>query len=118
MEKNNNPLVVQALSISGAIIVFKSLLNLAKVSGWIDMSNPEVEAAWIGFIETALPIVLVWLGTLWAARRTTTLKNPKDVDGTPLTRPNNTPTIPQMASLQKEAIEIDKKIGDRRLVRK
>lgn len=116
MDKNS-PLVMQALSVSGAILVVKSFLNLAKVSGWIDMSNPEVEAAWLGFIETALPIIFVWVGTLWLSRRTTSLKDPKDIDGTPLSRPEDKPTIPQMASLQKEAIEIDKKIEDRRLRR-
>lgn len=114
---NNNPVVIQALSVSGAIIVVKSLMNLAKVNGWIDMSNPEVEAAWLSFIETALPIVVVWIGAWWASRRTTNLKDPKDVDGTPLSRPDNAPTIPQMASLQKEAQNIDKKIDDRRLRR-
>lgn len=116
--ENTNPVVVQALSVSGAIIVVKSLLNLAKVNGWIDMSNPEVEAAWLSFIETALPIVIVWAGALWVKKKTTSLADPKDVDGKPLSRSGDKPTIPQMKSYQKEAIEIDKKIGDRRLVRK
>lgn len=115
--EDKNPVVVQALSVSGAIIVAKSLFAFAKAVGWIDTSNPDVEAAWLGLIEDALPIAIVWIGALWAARRTTSLKNPKDVDGTALTRPDNKPAIPHMASLQEQAIKLDKKISDRRISR-
>lgn len=113
---NDNPVVVQAAWVTGVIIVVKTLITYFRVMGWIELPEEKFQAT-ISVFETLIPIVAVWGGVLWARRKVTSLTNPTDVDGTPLTRPDNTPSIPQMEKQQVEAIELNKKIDERSIVR-
>jgi hypothetical protein len=111
---DTNPVVMQGLSISAVIVVVKAFLVYSRAMNWLDL-NEEQEAATITFLDTVLPIVAVWVGVLWAKRRVTPLNNPVDLDGVPLSRPGDKPTIPQMESIQKEAIKINERINERGL---
>lgn len=112
----NNPVVVQAASVTGFIVAIKALIAYFRIMGWLDWDEDRYQAT-VQLIDTVLPIAAVWIGVLWARRKVTPLTNPKDVDGTELTRPDNTPAIPQMAKEQKEALEINKKLDERRIER-
>lgn len=112
----SDPLVTQALSVSGFIMVIKAIITYSRAMGWWNLTD-EAEAATVTFIDAVIPIAAVWIGVLWAKRRTTSLTEPRDVDGTPLTRPDNAPAIPEMEKLQKEAVKINEKIDERRIQR-
>ncbi len=106
---NTDPVVANALSISAAIVVFKAFMTLGQSLGWWSLSA-EQNSAVANFLDIAIPVIAVWLGVIWTKRNVTSLKLPTDVDGAPLTRPDNTPAIKELAVLQKEAIEINKEI--------
>lgn len=112
----NDPLVTQGLSVSGIILAVKALITYSRVMGWWQLSD-EQEAATIALADAFVPILAVWVGVWWARRRTTSLKEPRDVDGTPLSRPGDMPTIPQIKELQQEALKINQQIDERRIDR-
>lgn len=114
--KDTNPVVTQAASATAFLVVIKALLTYAKVMGWLDLEEDKFQAT-VSLVETLIPIIAVWVGAIWAMRKVTPLTNPKDVDNTPLTRPDNSPAIPQMAVMQKEAIKINEEIDERKIVR-
>ena len=105
----DNPVVMNALSISAAIVVFKALMELGQAMGWWNLTA-EQNSALVKFLDIAVPIVAVWLGVIWTRRNVTPLKSPTDIDGVPLSRPDNTPAIKQMEVIQKEAISMNKEI--------
>lgn len=110
----SDPLVTQGLSVTGFIVVIKAIITYIRVMGWLDLDEDE-EAATITFIDTVIPIVAIWGGVWWAKRHTTSLSNPKDINGMSLTGPNSEPTKAQLQIIQTEAIELDKAIDDRRI---
>lgn len=105
----DDPVVMNALSISAAIVVIKALMSLGKTMGWWQL-NEEQTNALINFLDIAVPIIAVWLGVIWTRRNVTSLKNPTDVDGVPLSRPGDKPAIKEMAVMQEKAIAINKEI--------
>lgn len=112
----SNPVVQQAASVTAIIVVIKATITYIRSMGWWNLEEQQYIDT-VSFIETVLPIVIVWVGAFWAMRKTTSLENPKDIDGTPLTRPDNAPAIPKMEKLQEEAIKINKNIEERRIDR-
>lgn len=114
--KDTNPIAAQAASATAILIVIKAVITYMRAMGWLNLEEDKYQAT-VVLVETVLPIAAVWIGALWAMRKTTALANPKDVDGTPLTRPDNSPAIPQMAVLQEEAQKINERINDRRIQR-
>lgn len=105
----DSPVVMNALSISAAIIVFKAVITLGQAMGWFNLSA-EKQKALADFLDVAVPIIAVWLGVIWTRRNVTSLKSPRDVDNTPLTRPGDVPAIKEMEVIQGEAIELNKKV--------
>lgn len=111
-----NPVVTQAASVTTIIIVVKATLAYIQVMGWIDIT-PERALATTSFLETVLPIVAIWIGVLWTITRVTPLNNPKDKDGTELSRPGDVPVIAKIEKAQEEAIKINDKVDERSIVR-
>jgi Ser/Thr protein kinase RdoA (MazF antagonist) len=103
---NQNPVVVAGASVTGVIVFVKALISLIQAMQWFDLT-PEQWAALAVFFETTIPIVAVWVGAIWVMRNTTNLTRPTDIDGTPLTRPDNAPAIKEMAVIQEKAIEMN-----------
>lgn len=112
--QTTNPVVTQAASATAILVVIKALLIYARIMGWLNLDEDRFNAT-VSFVETVIPIGAVWAGAWWAMRRVTPLEKPVDVDGTPLTRPDNSPAIPQMASLHKEAIKLNENIDERKI---
>ena len=106
---NERPVEMNALSISAAILVLKALITLGQGMGWWVLDS-EKNSVLIGFIDTALPIILIWLGAIWTKRNVTPLAKPKDVDGATLSREGDVPAIKEMAKIQEKAIEINKEV--------
>ena len=106
---NTDPVVANALSISAGIVVIKALMSLGQTMGWWNLTE-EQNSALVNFLDIAIPIVAVWLGVIWTKRNVTPLKSPTDIDGVPLTRPDNSPAIKEMAVIQEKAIELNKNI--------
>lgn len=113
---NTNPLVTQAASTTAILIVIKALLTYARVMGWLNLDEERFNAT-ISFLDTVIPILAIWIGALWAMRKVTPLINPRDIDDTPLTRPDNKPAIPQLENMHKQAIEINREIDERKIQR-
>lgn len=113
---NDNPVLTQAAGVTGFIVVVKTLITYFRAMGWIDLDEERYQLT-VSTLETILPIAAIWVGVLWARRKVTPLAAPRDIDGTPLSRPDNTPAIPQMAKEQQEAIELNKKIDERKIDR-
>lgn len=115
----DNPVAVQALSAGAFIVVVKALIVYFRTMGWINLTDDGFQAT-VDVIDTVLPILAVWIGAWWASRRVTSLTDARDVDGTPLTRPDNSPPIPQVEAVEKkqeEAIKLNAEIDERRLKR-
>jgi hypothetical protein len=105
----NNPVIIGGISIASVILFVKATLNLAQSMRWLTLESQQ----WLdlaNYAETVIPIIAVGFITWWTSRNTTNLSSPRDVDGAPLTRPDNSPAIKKMENLQDEAIKIDKKI--------
>lgn len=113
---NDNPVLTQAAGVTGFIVVVKALIVYSRVMGWINLDDSRYQATET-LIDTVVPIAAIWVAALWARRRVTALTNPKDIDGTPLTRPDNAPAIPQLEKQQAEAIQLNKRIDERSLKR-
>lgn len=64
-------------------------------------------AAILGFVGVVTPVLMAW----WASSRVTPLAEPRDTDGTPLTRPDNAPANKELEKLQDEAIYLNKNRG-------
>lgn len=109
---NNNSILTASASVTGVIVVVKSLINLARAMAWFSLTE-EQWSAWSVFFETVIPIAAVWVGAWWISRNTTNLAKPTDIDGTPLTRPDNSPAIGEMTNLQTEALDINLRGGIR-----
>lgn len=107
----DNPVVMNALSISAAIVVFKALMSLGQTMGWWNLTE-EQNGALANFLDIAVPIVAVWVGVVWTNRQTTPLAKPTDVDGVPLSRPNDMAPI----KVQEQAIVMNEKI-DKQITR-
>lgn len=107
--KNSNPAVVNGVFVSSAIVLVKALLPLGQTMGWWNLTDDQTKAL-VDFLETAIPIAVLWVGTIWVAKKTTPLANPVDEDGVQLTRPDNTPAKAELRAMQKEALKIDKEI--------
>lgn len=107
----SNPVITQAAIITGLITLLKLVVAFGKAFHWFNFDEAQ-DLVVKDLIETGLPILAVILGAWWASRRTTPLSEPRDVDGTPLTRPDNTPAIPQIQAAHTEALKINDKIDE------
>lgn len=99
-----NPIVAQGGLAAAIIVLVKATITL--LAG-LKFLTPEVAALWSDYFNTVIPVAAILIGAWWAAKRTTPLSRPTDVDGTPLTRPDNAPALKELEGLQTEAIKID-----------
>lgn len=107
MIQDSNPVLVNGLSVSAVLILVKAFITLGESSGWWTSDQAK---NWATFLDVALPILAVW-GAAWILRnKVTPSAKPRDEDGTPLTRPDNTPAISEIRAAQNEAIKIDKEV--------
>lgn len=111
-----NPLVQQAAGVTTLIVVVKAFISYFRAMGWWNLDEQQYQDT-VSFIETVVPILAVWGAALWTMRKMTPLSDPKDVDGEVLTRPDNTPAIPKLGRLQKEAAKINDRLDERRIKR-
>lgn len=111
-----NPLVQQAAGVTALIVVVKAFISYFRAMGWWDLDEQQYQET-VSFIETVVPILAVWGAAFWTMRKVTPLSNPKDIDGELLTRPDNSPAIPKLSRLQKEATKINDTLDDRRIKR-
>ena len=116
MSTSTNPVLTQAAIVASIIALARAILTFGSAFGWWQLDETR-NAALQGLIETGIPIVAILAGAFWATRKTTPLTKPRDIDGTPLTRPDNTPSIPEFKKVQEEAIQINDKIDERRIKR-
>lgn len=107
-----NPVVQQAAGVTAFLVVFKSILVYFRAMGWIELEEERYQAT-VAFVETVIPIVVVWGAAFWAMRKVTPLSDPRDTDGTPLSGPSGEPTIAQMDV----AIQMNKEDTERRIQR-
>lgn len=107
MIQDNNPVLVNGLSVSAVLILVKSFVALGQSLEWW---TSEQASAWATFLDVALPILAVWVAAWWMKQKVTPTAKPVDEDGTPLTRPDNSPAISEIRAAQIEAIRIDKVI--------
>lgn len=114
--KDANPVVQQAISATAIIVVIKAILEYIQVMGWFGITPDQVGAT-MKLLEVILPIVVLWITALWAARRVTPLSNPTDVDGEALSRPNDQLPILKMAAKQGEAIKMNEAVDERSIRR-
>lgn len=105
MIQDNNPVLVNGISVSAVLIVVKAFVALGKSLDWW---TGEAADAWATFLDITLPILAVWIAALWMRQKVTPTAKPRDEDGTPLTRPDNTPAISEIRVAQTEAIKINK----------
>lgn len=118
--KPANPVFTQAISAAAFITLIKALLAVLlafHVFIFDDKQNTTVNY----LIDNAIPILAIFIGAWWASRKVTSLAAPRDIDGTPLTRPDNAPALVELTEAHDEAIKInqtvDKQIGERGVVR-
>jgi hypothetical protein len=109
---SNDPVLIGGASITGVIILAKLIFNFGTTMGWWHL-NEEQTAAFLPLLDQGIPIAAVWITVLFLKVKTTRRDNPTDVDGIKLTRPDNTPAIPEMNRLQEEAIKIDKSVASK-----
>lgn len=117
--KPASPVYTQAISAAAFITVVKALL--AVLLAFHVFTFDTNQSATVGyFIDDAIPILAILVGAWWASRKVTSLAAPRDIDGTPLSRPGNAPAIVELAQAHDEAIKInqtiDKQAGERRIV--
>ena len=88
---NTNPTytangIVAAISAAVACLIAFGYLN------WTEEQQRLFLAAVVAVLGVVGPLASAW----WIARKTTALSNPRDEDGAPLTRSDNSPTIAQV----------------------
>lgn len=81
---NTEP-VVTAASVAALI---SSGVAFARLMGWIVLDDEQFNALMV-FVNLLLPIV----AAMWARAQVTPLRQPRDVDGQPLTRPDSSPAL-------------------------
>ena len=89
---------------AGAIVAAIGALLAALVSLGVIHLSPEQQTA----ILTAAAAILPLAAALWARQQVTPLTQPRDTDGTPLSRPGDVPANKELAALQADAISINK----------
>lgn len=110
--KPSNPVYVQAISAATLITVVKALL--AVFLAFHVFSFDENQNSTINYLlDVGMPVLAILGGAWWASRRVTSLAAPRDIDGSPLTRPDNTPAIAELAGAQNEAIKINQSVDQR-----
>lgn len=118
--KPANPVVTQAISAATFIALVKAVVAVLLAFGVF--SFDEKQSSTIdALIDTAIPILAIFVGAWWASRKVTNLAAPRDSDGAVLSRPDNAPAIAEMESLHGEALKVnqsvDKQTDDRRIKR-
>lgn len=106
---NSNPVLAASASVTGVIVFVKALISLARAMNWFSMTEDQWNA-WSVFFETVIPIAAVWIGAWWVSRQTTSLANPRDVDGAALSRSDDQLPIKKLEAVQSEAIQMNKAI--------
>jgi len=101
---SNEP-VVTAASIVGLI---SAAISFARLMGWIKLNDDQYNSLMI-FIGMALPIGLA----IVVRRQVTPLRTPRDLDGEPLTRSDNTPSIDEYKKFKQQATEMNEAIDNR-----
>lgn len=116
MSNPNNPVLTQAAIVASIIALARSILAFGSAFGWWELDEAR-DTALRGLIETGIPMLAVIVGAIWAMRKVTPLDKPRDIDGVPLTRPDNSPALPEYEKVQKEAIEMNVELDERRIKR-
>lgn len=81
---------------SAVIIGFvQATVVLCTAMGWVDLST-EQQSAVYAFAAALLALILPVLGAWYARSKTTPLADPRDEDGAPLSRVDNSPTLAQV----------------------
>lgn len=118
--KPANPVITQAISVAALVTVVKALL--AVLLAFHVFTFDETQNTTVSYlVDVGVPILAIIGGAWWASRKVTSLAAPRDIDGAPLTRPDNTPAIAELESTHAEALKInqtvDKETDDRRIKR-
>ncbi len=118
--KPANPVVTQAISAAAFITLVKATLALL-IAFHVFTFDDSQKASVDYWVDNAVPILAIIGGAWWASRKVTSLAAPRDVDGAPLTRPDNSPAITELENSHQEAINInksvDKQVDERRIIR-
>lgn len=102
-----DPVFLNATGVSAALILFKSFLELGQAMGWWNLDAKQTQVL-SKFIEVAIPILVVVVGSLLLRLNVTSLVRPTDLDGVALSRPNDVPAIKEMEAIHSEANELNK----------
>lgn len=113
---SSNPIITQATVTAAVIAFFKAVVGVAKAFKWLELSAEE-DLALSYLIETFVAVLAIAIGAWWVSRQVTPLTDAKDTDGTPLTRPDNSPPKPQLEKEQGEALKMNARIDERRIDR-
>jgi hypothetical protein len=115
----DNPVVVQATVVATFITICKAIIGVAKAFKLVELTS-EQDVAVTYLVETLITGVAILVGAWWASKKVTSLTSAKDIDGTPLTRPDNSLPIPQQKAVEKaheSALKINEQINDREIQR-
>lgn len=117
--KPANPVIVQAISAGTIVVVVKAILEVLlafHVFTFDERQNNTVSY----LIDVGVPLLAILGSALWASRKVTSLAAPRDIDGAPLTRPDNTPAIAELEKVHSEALKVNQavdKIADERRIK-
>jgi len=118
--KPANPVITQAVSAAAFIAVVKATLAML-IAFHVFVFSEEQKNSVDAWVDNVVPVLAIIGGAWWASRKVTSLAAPRDVDGAPLTRPDNSPAIAELESVHSEALkvnqEVDKATDDRRIKR-
>lgn len=96
-------MITEPVVVANAIAALLSAGIVALVAlGYLPWDETQ-QAAVMGVVVAAVNVI----AAVWARQRTTPLVEPRDIDGAPLTRPNNSPALPELEQLMKEAQKED-----------
>lgn len=80
------------LTVAAIVAVINTFILMAVSLGWLDLDGDQI--GYINaFVVALMSVVFPLAGAWYANRKVTPLANPKDVDGEPLTRSDNSPAI-------------------------
>lgn len=118
--KPANPVITQAISAGTIVVLVKAIL--AVLLAFHVFTFDETQNNTVNYlVDVGVPVLAILGGAWWASRKVTSLAAPRDSDGVPLTRPDNSPAIAELESAHQEALKInrnvDKATDDRRIER-
>lgn len=99
--EQNKPVIIGSVSAATLIAIFQAVMKLGRSSGWWDLSEEEF-SDWLGLGQIAIPVIIIAVTAWWTSRRTTSLSQPTDEDGTRLVRETDRqPAKQEMRSIEK-----------------